>query len=72
MRTLSITQFRAQCLQLLDDLPAEGILLTKRGRPVAKVMPVRGGCSGLIGIMRGLVSNPQDDLFSAYPPATSK
>ena len=40
MRDLSITEFRRQCLSLLDDLPEEGILITKRGRPVARVAPV--------------------------------
>lgn len=48
----------------MDGLPAEGILITKPGRPLAKVMPVPSSCSGLIGNMKGLVSNPKDDLFS--------
>ncbi|MGA8030344.1 MAG: type II toxin-antitoxin system prevent-host-death family antitoxin [Bryobacteraceae bacterium] len=72
MKTLSVTQFRAQCLNLLDSLPAEGILITKRGRPVAKVMPIRRGSSDLIGILKDLVLNPQDDLLSAYPPDSFK
>ena len=41
MRDLSITEFRRQCLALLEDLPAEGIVITKHGRPVARVAPVR-------------------------------
>ncbi|MGD0774997.1 MAG: type II toxin-antitoxin system prevent-host-death family antitoxin [Candidatus Solibacter sp.] len=41
MRDLSITEFRRQCLALLDDLPEEGIVITKRGQPVARVSPVR-------------------------------
>lgn len=41
VRDLSITQFRRQCLSLMDDLPAEGIVVTKRGKPVARVTPVR-------------------------------
>ncbi len=40
MRDLSITEFRRQCLSLLEDLPEEGIVITKRGRPVARVAPV--------------------------------
>jgi len=46
MRDLSITEFRRQCLSLLDDLPEEGILITKRGRPVARVAPVRPARQG--------------------------
>lgn len=64
MKTLNVSDFREQCLQLLDGIPADGILITKRGRPVAKVTPVPSSCSDLIGIMKGLVSNPQEDLFS--------
>ena len=41
MRDLSITEFRRQCLSLLEDLPAEGIVITKHGQPVARVAPVR-------------------------------
>jgi prevent-host-death family protein len=41
MRDLSITEFRRQCLSLLEDLPEEGIVITKHGQPVARVAPVR-------------------------------
>ena len=41
MRDLSITEFRRQCLSLLEDLPEEGIVITKHGRPIASVAPVR-------------------------------
>ena len=40
MKDLSVTEFRRRCLSLLEDVPAEGLLVTKRGRPVARVMPV--------------------------------
>jgi prevent-host-death family protein len=41
MRDLSITEFRRQCLALLEDLPEEGIVITKHGRPIARVVPMR-------------------------------
>jgi len=41
MRDLSITEFRRQCMALLEDLPEEGIVITKHGQPVARVAPVR-------------------------------
>jgi hypothetical protein len=31
MRDLSITEFRRQCLSLLEALPEEGIVVTKHG-----------------------------------------
>jgi hypothetical protein len=36
MKTLNVSDFRERCLQLLDGLPADGILITKRGRPVGQ------------------------------------
>ena len=41
VKDLSITEFRRQCLTLLENLPEEGIVITKRGRPVARVAPLR-------------------------------
>jgi prevent-host-death family protein len=43
---LSITEFRRQCLALLEHLPEDGIVVTKRGKPLARVTPVRSPRSG--------------------------
>ena len=42
-RTVSVTEFKAKCLALLDDLAEGGgtITITKRGRPLATVRPAR-------------------------------
>ena len=53
MRRISASKFKEQCLSMLDDLGAEGIVITKRGKPVAKVIPVGSGCAALIGSMKG-------------------
>jgi len=41
MKDLSITDFRRQCLSLLEALPDEGIIVTKRGTPLARITPLR-------------------------------
>ena len=41
MRAMGITEFRRRCLALLEDLPEEGIVITKHGRPIARVVPMR-------------------------------
>jgi len=46
MRDLSITEFRHQCLALIENLPEEGIVITKHGQPVARVAPVRPARQG--------------------------
>jgi len=42
-RVVSATEFKAKCLALLDEIDRQGgtITVTKRGRPVATVGPVR-------------------------------
>lgn len=39
---ISASEFKATCLKLLDDVAATGaeVVVTKRGKPVAKVVPV--------------------------------
>ena len=53
MQQINASKFKEQCLSLLDDLSAEGIVITKRGKPVAKVIPISSGCAALIGSMKG-------------------
>jgi prevent-host-death family protein len=50
-------QFKAQCLQLMDRVKQthEEIVITKHGRPVAKLVPVEERGSSFIGYMRGSV-----------------
>lgn len=42
MRTIAAGQFKQRCLRLLDEVGAGGepIVITKRGRPVAQLIPV--------------------------------
>lgn len=46
MKDLSVTEFRRQCLSLLEDLPAEGVIVTKRGTPLARITPLRHSRTG--------------------------
>jgi prevent-host-death family protein len=58
-RTVSASQFKAQCLAMLDEVAATGeeITVTKRGRAVARVLAVSEPKS-----LRGSVSfNVSDD-----------
>lgn len=64
MQEIPISEFRQRCLALVDALPAEGILITRHGHPVAKLLPVRpASCADLIGSIPMLINN-NDDLFS--------
>ena len=63
MKQLNVSEFREQCLALLEALPAEGVLITKRGRPVARLMPMRENDADLIGSLHGLL-RIQGDILS--------
>ncbi len=52
-QTMGAAQFKEQCLAILDQVDPDGIVITKHGRPVAKLMPVEGTSEHLIGCLRG-------------------
>ncbi len=55
MKTVAASKFKEQCLALLDNLDRDGILVTKHGKPVARVIPAESDCASLIGSMRGKI-----------------
>ena len=54
-------EFKAKCLQLLDAVAASGapLIITKRGRPVARLVPMPANAP-LFGAMRGSVKSQRD------------
>ncbi len=65
-KTIGVTEFKQHCLKILEELRPEGLVITKRGRPLARVTPERRSAFNQIyGSLRGRVYvNPGDDLFS--------
>lgn len=70
-RTISASRFKAQCLALLDEVAetGEAIVVTKRGKPVARLEPVQPPPS-LAGSVTFLVSDDEliAPLFPDYEP----
>ena len=52
MRTINASKFKEQCLALLENLDPEGIVITKHGKPVARLIPASSSCADLIGSMK--------------------
>jgi prevent-host-death family protein len=52
MKQLSASKFKEQCLALLDRVDPEGIVVTKRGKPVAKLIPFGTDSADLIGSLK--------------------
>ena len=55
MKTIGATDFKQTCLAVLDRLGPEGIVITKHGKPVAKLVPVESGSAELIGSLAGKI-----------------
>ncbi len=63
MHEIKASEFKATCLSLLDEVAEHHTeyVVTKYGRPVARLVPVEAG-----GSLRGsvAVTDPDDDLLS--------
>jgi prevent-host-death family protein len=60
---ISATQFKERCLALLDQLDSDGLVITKHGKPVARVLPAASDCGELIGVLKGKI-RVEGDIFS--------
>ena len=49
MKQVAAAKFKEQCLAILDGVDDEGIVITKRGKPVAKLIPIRVESARLVG-----------------------
>ena len=63
MKQIAAAKFKEQCLALIDRVDEEGIVITKRGKPVAKLIPIRTESAELIGKLKGRV-RVKGDIFS--------
>jgi prevent-host-death family protein len=54
-QTMGVTDFKARCLELLDGVGARGdeIIITKRGKPIAQIGPIRHEAEALKGLFAG-------------------
>ena len=62
MKSVPAAQFKAQCLSLLDRVGPEGIVITKHGKPVAKLIPIAADTAALIGSLKGKLTIKGDIL----------
>ncbi len=63
MKQIPAAKFKDQCLSILDHVGEEGIIITKRGKPVAKLVPVQTESAELIGKLKGRIK-VKGNIFS--------
>lgn len=66
--TVSASEFKATCLELMDEVARSGrdLVVTKRGRPVVRVSAVEDQRASPWGFMAGTVVR-HGDIVSARP-----
>jgi len=55
MKTMAAGTFKANCLAVMDEVQAkrETVVITKRGKPVAKLVPIHRNVDELSGFLAG-------------------
>jgi len=64
---INASRFKEQCLAILDNLRPEGIVITKHGKPVARLLPAASDCAELIGCLKGKIQVHGDILSTGLP-----
>jgi prevent-host-death family protein len=61
-KVIGAAKFKEQCLALLDSVGPEGIVITKHGKPVARLVPVETESEELLGALEGALTITGDIL----------
>lgn len=70
MKTIRAKTFKANCLAIIDEVNAkrEAVVITKHGKPLAKLVPVDLGADEIFGFFRGRGSITSDVVAAAIDP----
>ena len=68
MRTIAAGKFKATCLAVMDEVQArrETVVITKNGKPVAKMVPVDVEEDPLFGFFKGKIEILGDIVAPMY------
>jgi prevent-host-death family protein len=69
-KTIAAGSFKARCLAIMDEVAAkrEAVIITKRGKPVAKLVPVELEKDDIFGFFKGKVEITGDIVSPAFTP----
>jgi prevent-host-death family protein len=68
MRTIGAGKFKAECLAIMDEVQAkrEAVVVTKNGKPVAKLVPITDEPDPIFGFYKGKIEIKGDILAPIY------
>ena len=70
MKKMAAGAFKVHCLAVMDEVQAkrESVLITKRGKPVAKLVPVEKQKDDIFGFLKGKIKVTGDIVSPALTP----
>jgi len=70
MNTIPAGKFKARCLAIMDEVQAkrQAVVITKRGKPVAKLVPVEQEKDDIFGFYKGKIKVTGDVVSPAITP----
>jgi prevent-host-death family protein len=68
MKKMAAGKFKVHCLAVMDEVAAkrEAIIITKRGKPVAKLVPVEKETDDIFGFFKGKIEINGDIVSPAF------
>jgi prevent-host-death family protein len=69
-KTIPAGKFKVHCLKVMDEVQAkrEAVIITKRGKPVAKLVPVEQEKDDIFGFFKGKIEIKGDIVSPAISP----
>jgi len=69
-KTMPAGQFKVHCLAIMDEVAAkrQAVVITKRGKPVAKLVPVEKEKDDIFGFYEGKIKITGDVVSPALTP----
>ena len=70
MKKMAAGAFKVHCLAVMDEVQSkrQSVLITKRGKPVAKLVPVEQEKDDIFGFYKGKIKINGDVISPAFSP----
>jgi len=70
MKKMAAGEFKVHCLKVMDEVQSkrQAVLITKRGKPVAKLVPVEKEKDDIFGFLKGKGKVTGDVVSPALTP----
>jgi len=70
MKKMAAGEFKVHCLKVMDEVQSkrQAVLITKRGKPVAKLVPIEKETDDIFGFFKGKIEIKGDIVSPAFSP----